>query len=107
MKQVGWKLNESDNSIIIGKQRYRYAESREIMGNIKILTIKRDALGDIYLYFVCETSENKVLARTGKSVGFDFGQIVAAKIKRSRILKSENGFVLIVAADIIVIEMLQ
>ena len=40
---------------------------------IKILTIKRDALGDIYLYFVCETSENEVLARTGKSVGFDFG----------------------------------
>ncbi|MBM6760069.1 RNA-guided endonuclease InsQ/TnpB family protein, partial [Megamonas hypermegale] len=35
--------------------------------------IKRDTLGDIYLYFVCETNENKVLARTGKSVGYDFG----------------------------------
>ena len=73
LKQAGWKLNESDNSIIIGKQRYRYAKSREIMGKVKILTIKRDTLGDIYLYFVCETSENEVLARTGKSVGFDFG----------------------------------
>ncbi len=31
LKQAGWKLNESDNSIIIGKQRYRYAKSREIM----------------------------------------------------------------------------
>ena len=73
LKQAGWKLDEAGNSITIGKQRYRYAKSREIDGNIKILTVKRDALGDIYLYFVCETSENKVLARTGKSVGFDFG----------------------------------
>lgn len=73
MKQTGWKLDEAGNSIIIGKQRYRYAKSREIDGKIKTLTVKRDALGDIYLYFVCETSENKVLARTGKSVGFDFG----------------------------------
>ena len=73
LKQTGWKLDEASNSIIIGKQQYRYAKSREIDGKIKILTVKRDALGDIYLYFVCETSENKVLARTGKSVGFDFG----------------------------------
>ena len=73
LKQAGWKLDEAGNSITIGKQRYRYAKSREIDGKIKILTVKRDALGDIYLYFVCETSENKVLARTGKSVGFDFG----------------------------------
>lgn len=72
LKQTGWKLDEASNSITIGKQRYRYAKSREIDGKIKILTVKRDALGDIYLYFVCETSENKVLARTGKSVGFDF-----------------------------------
>ena len=40
---------------------------------VKTITIKRDTLGDIYLYFVCETNENKVLARTGKSVGYDFG----------------------------------
>ena len=73
LKQVGWKLDEAGNSITIGKQRYRYAKSREIDGKVKILTIKRDALGDIYLYFVCETSGNEVLARTGKSVGFDFG----------------------------------
>lgn len=73
LKQAGWKLNEADNSIVIGKQRYRYVKSREINGKVKILTVKRDALGDIYLYFVCETSDPEVLARTGKSVGFDLG----------------------------------
>lgn len=73
LKQAGWKLNEKDNSLTIGKQRYRYAKSREIEGKVKTLTIKRDALGDIYLYFVCATKENEVLTRTGKSVGYDFG----------------------------------
>ena len=52
---------------------YKYFKSRDIEGIVKTITIKRDTLGDIYLYFVCETNENKVLARTGKSVGYDFG----------------------------------
>lgn len=61
------------NIIEINKQKYKYFKSRNIEGNVKTITIKRDTLGDIYLYFVCETNENKVLARTGKSVGYDFG----------------------------------
>lgn len=73
LKQAGWKLNEAGNSITIGRERYRYVKSREINGKVKTLTVKRDALGDIYLYFVCETSDPEVLVRTGKSVGFDFG----------------------------------
>uniref|UniRef100_UPI0022E81A48 RNA-guided endonuclease InsQ/TnpB family protein n=1 Tax=Megamonas funiformis TaxID=437897 RepID=UPI0022E81A48 len=59
--------------IEINKQKYKYFKSRDIEGIVKTITIKRDTLGDIYLYFVCETNENKVLARTGKSVGYDFG----------------------------------
>ena len=72
LKQAGWKLLEG-NAIQIGTQKYRYFKSRAIEGTVKTVTIKRDALGDIYLYFVCETAENEVLARTGKSVGYDFG----------------------------------
>jgi len=72
LKQAGYKLND-DNSIIIGKQKYKFYKSREIEGKIKTVTIKRDALGDIYIYFACEQEQNKVVARTGKSVGFDFG----------------------------------
>lgn len=73
LKQAGWKLNEAGNSITIGRERYRYVKSRKINGKVKTLTVKRDALGDIYLYFVCETSDPEILVRTGKSVGFDFG----------------------------------
>ena len=72
LKQCGWKLLDG-NTIKIGKQKYRYFKSRDVDGTVKTVTIKRDALGDIYLYFFCKTTENKVLARTGKSVGYDFG----------------------------------
>ena len=72
-KQTGYKYTGQDNSIIIQKQKYRFFKSREIEGKICTVTVKRDSLGDIYIYFVCKNDENKVLARTGKSVGFDFG----------------------------------
>ncbi len=72
LKQTGWKLLEG-NTIRIGTRKYKYFKSRSVKGVIKTVTIKRDALGDIYLYFACEITENEVLARTGKSVGYDFG----------------------------------
>ena len=72
LKQAGWKRLE-ENAVQIRTKKYRYFKSRAIEGVVKTVTIKRDALGDIYLYFVCETAENEVLARTGKSVGYDFG----------------------------------
>jgi len=73
LKQAGYKLFEN-NKIIIGKRCYKFHKSREIDGDIKTLTVKRDPLGDIYLFFSCEVPEvqtEKVLS--GKSVGFDFG----------------------------------
>ncbi|WP_303690605.1 RNA-guided endonuclease InsQ/TnpB family protein [Megamonas hypermegale] len=72
LKTSGWKLL-SGNVIRIASQKYHYFKSRDISGKVKTITIKRDALGDIYLYFSCETNENEVLTRTGNSVGFDFG----------------------------------
>ncbi len=72
LKQAGYTINP-DNSLRIGDRVYRYHKSREIEGTVKRLTVKRDALGDLYIYIVCETSSNEVLPRTGKSVGYDFG----------------------------------
>jgi len=73
LKQAGWKLDESNGIIIINGQKYRYFKSREVQGKIKTVTVKRDNLGDIYIYLACEDSSNVVLTRTGNSVGFDFG----------------------------------
>ena len=43
------------------------------MGKVKTLTVKRDAVGDIYVYLVCDSQLEQIKLRTGKSVGFDFG----------------------------------
>lgn len=72
LKQAGYKFLDH-NILIINKQKYRYFKSRDIEGKIKTLTVKRDNLGDIYIFVVCKINKNKVLVRTGKSVGFDFG----------------------------------
>ena len=54
--------------------RVAYHKSRDIEGKVKTVTVKRDSIGDIYIYLVCETeSHNQVIARLGKSIGFDFG----------------------------------
>ena len=104
LKQAGWKLLK-DNAIEINKQKYKYFKSRDIEGIVQTITIKRDTLGDIYLYFVCETNENKVLARTGKSVGYDFGlkQFLTASdnedIKAPLFFK-QNAYALICIEDL-------
>ena len=72
LKQAGYKLSGVNKVTIQGKV-YKYHQSRDIDGVIKTLTVKRDALGDIYIYFVCDVKENLVLPRAGKSVGLDFG----------------------------------
>lgn len=73
LKQAGYKILDG-NKIKIGKACFKYFKSRDIEGTIKTLTIKRDALGDVYLFFSCEI-ENVSPCRvmTGKIAGFDFG----------------------------------
>ena len=78
LKQAGYKLchgnHGGDNKIKIGNQTFKFSKSREIEGVIKTLTIKRDALGDLYLCFSCVLETQAVVyATTGNSAGFDFG----------------------------------
>ena len=73
LKQAGWKLL-GGNRLRIGSTVYKFAKSREIAGAIKTVTIKRDALGSLYVYFSCLLpAQPPVRAMTGKSAGFDFG----------------------------------
>jgi putative transposase len=71
LKQAGYAV--FGNSIAVGKQQYRLFNSREIEGQIKTLTIKRDALGDIYFVIVTDGDHQIVKAATTKIAGFDFG----------------------------------
>jgi putative transposase len=73
LKQAGWKLLGS-NRLRIGSTVYKFAKSRDIEGTIKTVTIKRDALGDLYVYFSCLVTPQPISrVMTGKSAGFDFG----------------------------------
>jgi len=67
----GYKIK--DNILIFKKHNYKFSKSREIEGTIKTVTIKRDNLGDFYIYIVVGIEETKSNITTGKSVGIDFG----------------------------------
>ena len=73
LKQAGWKLLDR-NRISIQGIVYKFSKSRDIPADIKTVTVKRDMLGNLYLYFVVETEPDQIKqAMTGKSAGFDFG----------------------------------
>jgi len=69
--KLGYKIE--NNVISLNGYQYRFWNSREIDGNIKTVTVKRDHLGDFYLCITLEKKETKVRAAAGKSVGIDFG----------------------------------
>jgi len=72
LKQANWKLL-GGNKIRLHGVVYKFCQSREITGQIKTVTVKRDNLGALWLYFVVK-QEIEVPDRSGNSaVGFDFG----------------------------------
>ncbi|EMS80665.1 RNA-guided endonuclease InsQ/TnpB family protein [Desulfotignum phosphitoxidans] len=73
LKQAGYKLL-GGNKVKIGKRIYRFHHSRNLEGMVKTLTVKRDPLGDLYLFFSCDIKDQTIdRIMTGKSAGFDFG----------------------------------
>ena len=73
LTQAGWSLL-SGNQIKIGNRVYRYFQSRDIEGNPKRCTIKRDAVGDVYICVMTDHEDADLnRAMTGEIAGFDFG----------------------------------
>jgi putative transposase len=73
LKQTGWKLLDG-NKIRIQGTIYKFSKSREIPADVKTVTVKRDSLSNLYLYFVAETEISQTnQPMTGNSAGFDFG----------------------------------
>lgn len=87
LKQSGYKLLEGKKIVIMGNI-YKYFKSRDIEGKIKTLTVKRDSLGDLYIYLTCEIEEAVVKPRSGKSVGLDFGLKQFLTTSDGKIIKS-------------------
>ncbi len=72
LKQAGYAFH-SDNKVTIMGREYKYCKSRPVEGEIKTLTVKRNALGEIYLIVVTKQECNDIYPRAGKAVGMDFG----------------------------------
>lgn len=73
LTQTGWKLL-GGNRIRIQDHNYKFVKSRPIKGEIKTVTIKRDATGDLWICFSVEKeAPSPELPRTGHAVGLDFG----------------------------------
>jgi putative transposase len=73
LKQAGYKFL-GGNRIKIGNRVYQYWNSREIEGTVKTLTIKRTALGELFMVVVVDGySTSEITSETGKIAGFDFG----------------------------------
>ena len=68
---VGYKIN--GNILTINNVHYKMWLSREMEGDIKTLTVKRDSLGDIYILITSDDYVNLSHTTSGKSVGMDFG----------------------------------
>lgn len=73
LKQAGWKLLDK-NRIRIQGMVYKFSKSRDIPDDIKTVTVKRDTLGNLFLYFVVDEPIGQTnQPMTGNSAGFDFG----------------------------------
>ena len=72
LKQAGYKFLD-DNQLKIGKRVFKFWKSREIEGKIKTITIKRNPLGELFVYVVTDYQDNQISIATGKNAGFDFG----------------------------------
>jgi putative transposase len=79
LKQAGWKLHDEQPSkkyrkIRIGQKIYKFVYHRQLNGEIKTVTIKRDSAGRLWVCFsVIEKMDIPKPISTGKIGGFDFG----------------------------------
>lgn len=73
LKQYGYKFDFAKGKVRIGKVWYGFFNSRAVKGRIKTVTVKRDSVGDFYIYVVTDYAKSEVMPQSGKSVGYDFG----------------------------------
>ena len=59
--------------IRINRRWFRFWYSRPIEGNIKQVTVKKDAVGDWFITITTDTEGLEPAPKTGRTAGFDFG----------------------------------
>jgi len=72
LKQAGWKL-EGKYLSVHNLGRFKLKLSRQIVGDIKTVTIRREATGKWYVGFSCADVPERVLQKSTNSIGLDVG----------------------------------
>jgi putative transposase len=72
LTQNGWKL-DGRYLTIRNVGRFKLRLSRPIEGNIKTVTISREATGHWYVCFSCDNVPERKLAPSGETIGIDVG----------------------------------
>jgi putative transposase len=91
LKQAGWKLLGS-NKLRIGKLIYKFSKSREILGQVKTVTIKRTPLGELFVYFCVDSVEEIPNRLSNIIVGADFGLKTFLTLSNGEEIKSPEWF---------------
>ena len=74
LTQAGFKIEGNRLRINCLKKSFTFWKHREWTGTLKKITLKRDNVGDYYLYLICEDCEpSEKLPLTGSEAGVDFG----------------------------------
>ena len=72
LKQAGYKFLDG-NQVRIDKRVFKFWKSREIEGKIKTVTLKRNPLGELFVFVVTDFIDRRATTTTGNSAGVDFG----------------------------------
>lgn len=91
LKQKGYRFYD-DNTVTIMKKKYKYFSNQEIQGKIKTVTVKRDGLGDFYIFVVTEQEVEEINSRTGNAVGIDFGMKHFLNLDNHSVINSPEYF---------------
>ena len=71
LKQAGWSID--GNVIVICRRRFKFFKHRDFHGDVKTVTIKRNALGEYFVYLSVVEDVSCPDTHTGNAVGADFG----------------------------------
>jgi len=72
LKKAGFKILDN-NKIKIKDRIYKYSKSQEILGKVKRISVSRNNLNEYYIVVITDYKDEKVIDKTDKSVGYDFG----------------------------------
>lgn len=89
LKKSGWSIES--NRIKIGKTTYKFSKSRDYE-NVKRISVKRDRLGDIFIFLQCDMKPKTYKREGNSSVGMDFGLKTYLTLSNGTEIKSPQFF---------------